>query len=198
MNMVSNFLWRVVAAIVSRRVVANWLIARAHHTPYTPIKSRDGSEVYMWRGWLFNPYPEHHDGNERPKWREMLPSVRVHHIRRADSDAHLHDHPWNARTIILRNWYEEERPGDIFNQGESWRDYREVEGNTHLTPREVDTRRVGYTGRLLVGQFHRISEVAPDGAWTLFITWKYQERWGFRVNGKKVPYREYLDARALD
>ena len=198
MQALSNFIWRRVAVVVSRPAVADWLIARAHRTPYTPIRSRDGSEIYMWRGWLFNPYPDTHAGavGRRAWWRDLVPSVRIHHIRMHDLDEHMHDHPWNARTIILRNWYEEERPGDIFNQGASWRTYHEG-SDAVFAPREVDVRRAGYTGRLLFGEYHRISAIAEGGAWTMFITWRYQGTWGFKVFGKKVPYRQYLDERAL-
>lgn len=199
MQAISNFLWHGIAAVVTRPAISQWIIDRAHRTPYSHIRSRDGSEIYMWRGWLFNPYPNVHGGlvGRAAWWRSLLPSVRVHHIRRADSDDHLHDHPWNARTIILRGWYEEERPTDIFNPGEFCREHRDANGRRLYPMREVDVRRAGFTGRLLFGQFHRISAIADTGAWTLFITWRYRGTWGFDVEGKKVPYRQYLDARAL-
>lgn len=157
--------WRMLAAIVSRPRVTRWLIARAQRTPYTHITSADGSDVYMGRWWLFNPHPS----SGAPKSTPWLPSVRIHHIRRADRDRHLHDHPWNARTIVLRGWYDEER----------------ADGGQYY-------RHTGYTGRLLYGQYHRIAWVHPAGVWTLFITWKYRGTWGFDVDGVKVPWREYL------
>lgn len=171
-----EFIWRLIARIVSRPSVAVWLIARSLRTPYTHITSADGQDVYMGRWWLFNPYTKDADDNEIPRYK-WLPSIRIHHIRRADTDRHLHDHPWNARTIVLGPWYIEERPpmadNDFFERDEFVRD-------------------AGYTGRLLFGQYHRISEVSPGGVWTLFFTWRYLGTWGFDVDGKKVPYREYL------
>jgi hypothetical protein len=164
--------WRIVAAIVSRPSVRDGLIRRAKRTPYVPITGPDGS-TYMGRWWLFNPYPPKSDGGgDRRGLRGWLPSIRIHHILRPDSDRHLHDHPWNARTVILQGWYIEERPG-------------------RLAPRLYE-RTAGYTGRLLFGQYHRIEEVSPGGVWTLFITWRKQGTWGFLVDGKKVPWREYL------
>lgn len=140
------------------------LIARAKRTPYTPIMSPDGKTEYMGRYWLFNPYRKNEHGRLSPPRFAWLPSIRLHHIRRADDTRHLHDHPWNARTIILRGWYREEREGG-----------------------KVFTRTPGSTFRLRFGQFHRIEAVSPGGVWTLFITGKYRGVWGF-----KVPYREYL------
>lgn len=185
-----EFLWRIVAAIVSRPAVADWLIRRSQRTPYYHITSRDGTDVYMRRWWLFNAYGKGEgDKTLPPRW-PWLPSIRVHHILRADDDDHMHDHPWNARTIVLRGWYEEERPGDIFHQGDTWREYTDARGT--FTPREVFNRRAGYTGRVLFGQYHRISEVPPEGVYTLWFTWAYRGTWGFLVNGEKIPYKTYL------
>ncbi|RZJ24771.1 MAG: hypothetical protein EOO54_08365 [Haliea sp.] len=167
-----GLIWRAVARIASQPRVARWLIARAQRTPYTHITSADGQSVYMGRWWLFNAYRERPDGGVRSApWEWLgLPSIRVHHIRRADQDRHLHDHPWNARTIVLAGSYVEVRPG----------------GAVHV-------RDTGYTGRLLFGQFHRIDSVSEGGVWTLFFTWRYRGTWGFDVDGRKVPYREYLN-----
>lgn len=166
-----ELVWCLIARYVARPTVHAWLIEKS--TPYTHIYGPDES-LYMGRWWLFNPYRTHGGGTGR-KWADWLPSVRLHHIVRPDADRHLHDHPWNARTIILKGWYIEERP---------------VAGNENL--RTVYRRGEGYTGRLLFGQYHRISKVSEKGVWTLFITWRKKGTWGFLVDGKKVPWREYL------
>lgn len=183
--------WRVIAWIATRPAVTNWLIDRAKRTPYTDITSRDGGDIYMERWWLFNPYPAPGDYERKSWWRELLPSVRIHHIVRPDDAAHLHDHPWNARTIVLRGWYEEERPANAFEQGDWLRIRTDADGNT-TSMREVFKRKAGFTGRILFGQFHSIDAVSPGGVWTMFWTWKYRGTWGFDVDGKKVPWREYL------
>lgn len=161
--------WPVLAWALSRRSVVRHLVGRAMRTPYAHITSADGSDVYMLRWWLFNPY---HDtpGLRRFAWCPF--SVRVHHIRRADQDRDLHDHPWNARTVILRGYYIETR--------EDGRAIRRSRGDT---------------ATLKFGEYHRIDYVPPEGAITLFITWRYQGTWGFKVNGRKVPYRDYLEGR---
>lgn len=173
--MINTLFWRLVAFIVSRGPLANWLIARAKRTPYSHITSRDGSEVYMERYWLFNPYRKRPDCGAAPARWSWLPSIRLHWIRAADSASHMHDHPWNARTIVLRGFYWEQKfaaPGT------------EV--------RTVHTRKRGYTGRILFGEYHHISTVSICGVWTMFFTWDYRGTWGFWRDGAKVPYREYL------
>lgn len=187
-----EFLWRIVATIVSRPAIGAWLIERSTRNPYTSITSRDGSEVYMRRGWLFNPYTKDENDNVGPPRWSWLPSIRVHHIMRADDDEHLHDHPWNARTIVLRGWYEEERPDDGGPTGDPGKADFVRFADHYDTPRGIYTRRAGYTGRVLFGQYHRISYVTGGGVYTLWFTWRYRGTWGFLVDGKKVPYREYL------
>lgn len=165
-------IWKIVAFIVSRRPVADWLIRRAQRTPYFHLPG------YMSRWWLFNPYGGGSQGEadqaddsarHRRRW-PWLPSVRIHHILREDLADHPHDHPWDARTIILKGCYLERR----------------------LSPQPRLIRRdPGDTARIEHDEFHHIAAVPKGGVWTLFITWDYRGSWGFLVDGKKVPWREY-------
>lgn len=125
----------LIARVLARPAVTDWLIRRAMRTPYTHITSADGSQVYMRRYWLFNPYPADSSGN-RPWWQFPI-SIRLHQIMREDDD----------------------------------------------------------TAALRFGEYHRITEVSEGGVWTLFVTGRYRGTWGFLVNGKKVPWREYLLAK---
>lgn len=160
-------IYRLLALLLARPRVAAWLIARSQRTPYSPIHGPDGS-LYMDRWWLFNPYPAPGDYSRRG-WRDWLPSIRVHHILRPDSDRHLHDHPWDARTFILKGWYTERRLG------------------TGLIARYA-----GSTARIDHNEYHAIKTVSDGGAYTLFVTGKYRGTWGFLVDGRKVKYRDYL------
>ncbi len=166
-------IWNLIASFCARPAVADWLIQRALKTPYFHIQ-KDG-DVYMERYWLFNPYDKVQK-NARRRW---LPSVRIHWIRLADVDRHTHDHPWDCRTIILKGGYVEKRIITPFAR------YGPISTNYARLP--------GDTATLKLGEYHSIDAVSPGGAWTLFITWKYQGTWGFLVDGKKVPYREYLN-----
>ncbi len=157
--------WRLLAWVVSREPVAAWLLHQAMRTPYAPVMSADGQTVYMDRWWLFNAYdPSTYEAKHG--WCPI--SVRVHFIKAPDSDRHLHDHPWNARSIILDGGYVERRPGGRFF-----------------------VRRPGDTTELKFGEYHKITNVMGTGALTLFITGRYRGPWGFWVDGAKVPWREY-------
>lgn len=146
--------------------VFTWLLKRAQKTPYFHIEAPDGSAVYMYRWWLFNPY-DRETHKARFDW---LPSIRIHRIMCADRDRHLHDHPWDARTFILKGWYLEKRDETF------WQEMRKA-GETVKIPHDL---------------YHRIVAVSDGGVYTLFVTGKYRHTWGFRVDGKKVPYKEYL------
>ncbi|MFW9085620.1 hypothetical protein ACOI7N_13800 [Pseudomonas sp. P2758] len=164
-----NLFWCLVAKLLARPAVADWLITRAKLTPYQHIMSADGTEMYMGRWWLFNPYSR---TTHKPALRWCPWSFRIHHIMRPDEDRDLHDHPWNARTIILRGFYKEQRRHSGLGDLDYWRE-------------------PGDTARLLHGEYHRIDEVSPGGVITLFITSKWRGDWGFLVNGIKVPWRTY-------
>lgn len=162
--------WKLVARVASIPRVADWLIRRAQRTPYIHIYDPQTGEMYMGRWWLFNPYPSAED-QRRKRWQFPI-SVRIHHIMRPDTARDHHDHPWNARTIILRGGYREVRLEDGHNI-------------SHC-------RLAGDTAKINFGEYHTIKYIPPGGAWTIFITGKYRGTWGFLVNGVKVQWRKYL------
>lgn len=168
-----NTLFNLLARILARPAIANYLIHRAQRTPYFHL---DG---YMDRFWLV-PYASADAGEgcgpvaflERPiAWvlQRFGIALRIHHILREDWAADPHDHPWHARSFILKGWYIERRHGCIW----------------------LKVRRAGQTSTLRFGEFHKITDVPVGGVWTLFVTRKYQGTWGFLVDGVKVPWREY-------
>ena len=163
-------IWKLIAKFVSQPAVTRWLIRRALKTPYSPIIKN--GETYMERYWLFNPYDL--TSGKDSRW----PSIRLHQILLPDRDRHLHDHPWQCRTIILDGWYTEKRL--VYQPGV-------LRGAAALF-----TRRAGDTATLDINDYHSIDTISKGGVWTMFITWQYQGTWGFLVDGKKVPYRKYL------
>lgn len=166
-----EFIWRGIARIVSRPSVAAWLIERAQRTPYKHLPG------YMHRWWLFNPTPPENDGKGRRF--EWLPSVRVHHILRADHARDMHNHPWSFRTIILRGWYIETR---------------ERQKNGRMYPRVTYFREAGDTAKLDADGFHHVSKVSDGGVYTLFISWRWRHVWGFKTPDGFVAWRDYPDA----
>lgn len=145
------------------------IIDKAKETPYFHIRDPQTGEVYMERWWLFNGYPALADGGKGQVPHPDMPSVRVHHILRPDNDRHLHNHPWDAVSIILAGWYDERRADG--------RLYRRSAGDV-----------VG----LEASTFHSIEQVSPGGVWTLFITGEWQQSWGFQTSAGFVGWRDYL------
>jgi hypothetical protein len=163
---ITNLAWRVLAKIVSKPIVATWIIKRVQKTPYWHLKG------YMERFWLFNGYPRDTKNRKYP-WIKL--SIRVHHILRKDVDRDQHNHPFDARTIILKGWYVEER------------DDRKP---------KVILCKAGYTGTINRDDFHRIEEVSDGGVWTMFIIFKFygNKNWGFNTPNGYVPTEEYQSA----
>lgn len=191
--------WPRLARFLARPRVADWLIRRSLRTPYSHLVcNRDGTNrvvahgyqlqpgesFYMRRFWLFNPYsredniPTLRITLKLGRWQKVLAfpiSIRVHHIMREDGDRDLHSHPWNARSVILKGHYIEER-----------------ESSVRPTGKQLYLRRPGATLPLRCEDYHRICEVGPAGTWTLFISGPWRQVWCFKVDGNHIPWRDYL------
>ncbi|TAL65727.1 MAG: hypothetical protein EPN79_11135 [Burkholderiaceae bacterium] len=168
----SDFLWaRLAAFIGARPALVDSLINTARRNHYLDIKGPDGS-IYMERDWLMPRWMlrRDEDGDLRP--RDWVPfGARIQHICRPDMDRHKHDHPCNYRTIVLRNYYVEQMQ----------------DGTRHR-------RKAGDTARAACTHWHTIETVGAGGVWTLFITGRKKQEWGFNVDGKKVHWKEYTKA----
>jgi len=167
------------------------LIAYAKRTPYSDLGD------YMGRYWVFNAFEDQRGNRIDRNWlmNNVVPSARIHHIQRPDGDRHLHNHPWNAQRIVLRGWYTEELEGTNENI------WRWLKGGSDLFIRDWSssqalvnrTLRAGDTAPLRAGEFHRISEVSEGGVWTLFITGRWRNPWGFKMDdGSFMQWRDYL------
>lgn len=105
-------------------------------------------------------------------------SCYIHEIHSADSDRHLHDHPWAwAHSTILAGGYTEKRRGHTFQALQY----------THYS--------AGDLVQLRARHWHCIQSVLP-GTVTLFLAGPRVQDWGFLVDGHKIPHRAYLAARA--
>lgn len=156
--LMKTLFWFVLAKILSLPFVTRYLVLRAKQTPYRHLSG------YMYRWWLIR---EQDDSDF---------AVRIHHILRRDNDRHMHNHPWEFRSVILSGWYVEEYLDDLGNLQE--RTHRA--GSTYFSPK---------------GYYHRIKEVSPGGVRTLFITFKRNESWGFLVDGEHILSDVYLAER---
>lgn len=167
MRHVTDIFWSGVAMALSfmpSRFLIRLLLKISE--PYQHIESADGSETYMGRWWLLNPYEKE---TYKPRYRWLPWNIRLHHIMREDLDRHLHSHPWSARTLIIKGYYIEERDG------------------------QLEVVMPGDTKRLSYGEYHRIAHVSREGVWTIFITGRKQGGWNFMVDGAEVPSAEYLE-----
>lgn len=183
-------MWGLLARVLAYPPIADALINLAKRTPYSHLPSND-DPGYMERYWLFNPYDDHAN-KMRYSWCPF--SIRVQWIKREDADRHLHDHPRNSRTIVLKGGYLEKRMNPNFGKTGRLTPADELRFKYHF-------RKPGQTATLRVGDFHRIVQVPDGGSWSLFITGRYLQLWGFLVDGHKVPSRRYfakMFSRTLD
>lgn len=166
---------RLIGRILRKPAVHERLLHIAARDPDYHIMSADGTTVYMYRYWLFNRIMNY----KRRYW--FIPfSIRIHHIVQPDNDRHLHDHPFNARTWIMRGGYEEVR-------------MRPFSALYVPSERMMELHRFpGDTSTLGFDQYHKITKIADGGALTFFMFGRYRGDWGFLVNGVKVLRREYL------
>lgn len=146
-------------------VIRDWVINQAMKTEYYHIPG------YMNRWWFFNGDVK--EGIPQYRW---LPRFRIHHILREDEDRPLHDHPADFRTWVLKGYYVHET--EKLEQG-VWK--------SHFSIYEA-----GDSYKLKFGEFHSIRHVSNGGVWTLFMLGPSKGVWGFKVDGKKVPWREYM------
>lgn len=196
-----------------------WLIARARRSPYFHLYHGDGS-IYMERFWLVRSGTHPDQGNAPATWREPFTwllqklgiAARLHCIYTPDLDRALHDHPWTFLSLVLRGWYYEERP--VRPETATFLNYldpvvvRPPEGrpltvreaalliDPPVTPvlREPSYKVVRLPGSLALRRFsdrHRISQVSAGGVWTLFVTFRKRQTWGFFTPKGKIWWWEF-------
>lgn len=154
--------------IANNALLRECIIAYGFNRHYSLIKHEDGSP-YMNRWWLMPRFMIGTDERGQPCVPDWLPfRVRLHHIVTEDYDRDLHDHPADYRTLLIAGWYIEQ---DVYGN-----ERRYEAGSSRSARAET---------------FHRITQVSPGGAWTIFIMGKKRVEWGFMPNVFKVPHRQY-------
>lgn len=143
-------------------------------------------------------------------------AVRIHDIRTADLDRALHDHPWTFASLVLRGYYIEERPerDNVVSFADFYEPMKlgvlpDITAQRPLTEGEIDllvnppvvlierepsTVTIRRAGSFALRRFHhrhRITEVSPGGVWTLFISFRKQQTWGFFTPKGKVWWWEF-------
>lgn len=173
--------------------IADWLIERAQRTPYSHLQREDGS-YYMRRFWLvpYNYIPSFGPtGCGWVSWRRPLArilqhmniAIRVHHILAPDRDRHLHDHPWWWISVVLKGWYLEKIPEFQWPLDDLW--------GLGSEPGVIRMRGQGSYALRRPTDRHAITQIPEGGVWTLFITFKKVQTWGFYTEAGKVPHQVY-------
>ncbi len=100
----------------------------------------------------------------------------IHKIFKEDKDLHLHSHPWNFISLILKGSYVEKR---------EWiNPFKEIQHETYLkdlfTISKANTK-----------FFHKIERIVKGPVWSLFFVYNKQTVWYYRVNDDLVESNEY-------
>jgi len=122
------------------------------------IKSRDG-ELHF-RRWRIIETP----------WF----SIYVHGIYKADEDKHMHDHPWNYTSIVLRGFFSERIP----DPNRPNREECLVLGPSKIVRRKAE-------------QFHKIEQLHSPTVYTLFFTGRRRREWGYRTEHGWIDHKTY-------
>lgn len=94
-------------------------------------------------------------------------SLYVHFIYQADKDKHLHNHPWNFLTMVLRGKY------------------------YVMLPNSVEIKRPGSLSFMTRKGYHKIAFVVGPPVVTLFLAVGKWTPWGYDVDGKHIDSVEY-------
>lgn len=97
-------------------------------------------------------------------------SAMLHWINLPDPQVHLHDHPNDFISLVLRGYYEEEIP---------------IGGSS-----ELEVRRRKWINFVKAEQKHRIVKVSNNTI-TLVFANRVRREWGFWVGGRLVSWRDY-------
>lgn len=98
--------------------------------------------------------------------------VYIHRVYKKDEDDHLHDHPWNYSSLIIKGWMLETT---LDHEGSRI---------TNLVKRWT------YTSRNQK-HFHKISYVSSGGLTTLFFRGPRISEWGYEMSGYWVDNVKY-------
>ncbi len=146
-------MYKLLAKLLSRPVITDWLVRKAKQTPYFDIIDPKTGEVYMERYWLVKPS-------------KFMPfSARIHIIRQPDSDRHLHDHPWTFRSFVLDGSYTEERIGEYHYLLRCAGDTYKLDAKSYHRINEIFANRYeGVVSLFVCGKYqHRWGFLTPIG-----------------------------------
>lgn len=122
-------------------------------------------------------------------------SVYIHGIYMPDEDAHLHDHPWNYASLVLKGSFTEQtlkynyiESTEIDQTKEDKIKIKRVWKNAETAEKVVSifdfiTRNAKH--------FHKIKVLHSKSVYTLFFTGRRLRDWGYDVDGTWVSHQDY-------
>jgi hypothetical protein len=176
------------------RSILSWFV-RFAKLPKRTI-TRDDGKPYLERWYLCGEagglkyFPE---GQTTMRWWQKaltrLPCVYLHRFVASDDDEELHNHPWEATSLILAGGYLEERRVDILPEKVVY--LKHPRGRTIMqdfTP--------GMLNYIFADTFHKVTLIEAD-AWTLIVCGKKVGTWGFwsPVTGTFLHWKEHMRRR---
>lgn len=105
-------------------------------------------------------------------------SIFVHGIYQRDEDKHLHNHPWDYVSIVLKGTYIEAT--------KNWKpDWSNCWDFTTRGPLSIVSRDAG--------QYHKVATIVDGPVYSLFFTSSRYNHWGYSVEGLYVNHRKYRE-----
>lgn len=106
--------------------------------------------------------------------------IYLHNMLRNDDDRALHDHPWSNVSIVLKGGFIEVKPCYVDTQ-------------IAFVPVVRRDRRPGSITVRKATDAHRL-ELPPgvSSSWSLFLTGRYQRKWGFHCAKGWIPYERFV------
>lgn len=106
-------------------------------------------------------------------------SLYIHKIHKEDKDLHLHSHPWNFASIILKGSYIEEKLSiDLFGEEQ---------------PPILNTKKFLTISVMDRDDFHKIKSIVNGPVWSLFLTWGEHKNWYYWVNYVRIESDNYRE-----
>lgn len=94
-------------------------------------------------------------------------ALYLHKICLPDYDEHLHSHPWNFVSLVLKGFYLESSRGQ----------------KIHRKPGSLLMRKAS--------DFHQITWLGAPPVWTLVFVWGRRREWGYDVGGVCIDNQTY-------
>lgn len=179
------------------RSILSWFV-RFAKLPKRTI-TRDDGKPYLERWYLCGEpggLKYFGEGQQTMRWWQKaltwLPCTYLHRFVASDDDEELHNHPWEATSLILAGGYVEERRLHV----EPYTPHKDV--IPIVRKRTIlQEFRPGMRNYIFADTFHKVTLLEED-AWTVIVCGKKVSSWGFWSprTGVFLHWKEHVAKRA--